>query len=141
VLFVLFLGSAFISGLMAPAMLVTFNSMFADVADELEFREGVRQEGIIYSARSFAAKAAGGLATIIGGLALDFISFPKGAEAGEILPETIYYLGLIAGPPALIIGLSSMSFFIFYELSRERMHDIGEVLALRKEGSQIEDRR
>jgi GPH family glycoside/pentoside/hexuronide:cation symporter len=140
-LFVLFLGSAFISGLMAPAMLVTFNSMFADVADELEFREGVRQEGIIYSARSFAAKAAGGLATIIGGLALDFISFPKGAAVGQILPETIYYLGLIAGPPALIIGLSSMSFFIFYELSRERMHDIGEVLALRKQGSQIEDRR
>ena len=44
----------------------------------------------------------------------------------------IYYLGLIAGPPALIVGLSSMSFFIFYELSRERMHDIGEVLALRE---------
>lgn len=68
VLFVLFLCSSFISGLLAPAMLVTFNSMFADVADELELREGARQEGIIYSARSFVAKAAGSLATILGGI-------------------------------------------------------------------------
>ena len=113
-------------------MLITFNSMFADVADELDFLKGVRQEGIIYSARSFAAKAAGGLATIIGGLALDLISFPKGAQVGDIDPETVYYLGLIAGPPALIIGLSSMTFFVFYELSRERMQDIGEALAHRR---------
>lgn len=131
-LFALLLASAFLSGLMAPAMLITFNSMFADVADELEFREGVRQEGIIYSARSFSAKAAVGLATIVGGLALDLISFPKGAEVGEIASETIYHLGLIAAPPALIIGLSSMTFFIFYELSRERMGHIADVLSDRR---------
>ncbi len=131
VLFALFLFSSFISGLIAPAMLVTFNSMFADVADELEFREGVRQEGIIYSARSFSAKAASGLATILGGVALDLIAFPKGAEVGTIAPETIHLLGLIAGPPTLLIGLSSMSFFVFYRLSRERMSEIAAVLAER----------
>jgi GPH family glycoside/pentoside/hexuronide:cation symporter len=136
VLFVLFLCSSFVSGLLAPAMLVTFNSMFADVADELELREGVRQEGIIYSARSFAAKAAGSLATIIGGVALDLINFPKGAEVGDIAPETIYYLGLIAGPPAMIIGLAGLSFYLFYELSRERMEEIAEVLLHRREESQ-----
>lgn len=132
-LFVLFLCSSFFSGLLAPAMLVTFNSMFADVADELEFREGVRQEGIIYSARSFVAKAAGSLATIIGGIALDLISFPKGAEVGEIAPETIYHLGLIAGPPAMIIGLGGLSFYIWYELSRARMEEIADVLAHRRQ--------
>ena len=132
-LFALFLCSSFFSGLLAPAMLVTFNSMFADVADELEFREGVRQEGIIYSARSFVAKAAGSLATIIGGIALDLISFPRGAAVGEIAPETIYHLGLIAGPPAMIIGLSGLSFYLWYELSRERMQEIAEVLARRRE--------
>ena len=132
-LFALFLCSSFFSGLLAPAMLVTFNSMFADVADELEFREGVRQEGIIYSARSFVAKAAGSLATIIGGIALDLISFPKGAAVGEIAPETIYHLGLIAGPPAMIVGLSGLSFYLWYELSRERMQEIAEVLARRRE--------
>jgi Na+/melibiose symporter-like transporter len=133
VLFVLFLASAFISGLLAPAMLVTFNSMFADIADELELREGVRQEGIIFSARSFVSKAAVGLATILGGLALDLISFPKGAQVGEIAPDTIYYLGLIAGPPAMILGISSMAFYIFYDLSRERMEEIAEILAGRRE--------
>jgi GPH family glycoside/pentoside/hexuronide:cation symporter len=134
-LFVLFLCSAFMSGLLAPAMLVTFNSMFADIADELELRKGARQEGIIYSARSFVSKAAAGLATILGGLALDLISFPKGAEVGAIAPDTIYYLGLIAGPPAMIIGLGGLSFYFFYDLSRERMEEIAEILASRREES------
>ena len=129
----LFLCSAFISGLIAPAMLVTFNSMFADVADELEFRAGVRQEGIIYSARSFSGKAAGGLATILGGMALDLISFPKGAAVGEIASETIYLLGLVAAPPAMAIGLASLTFFVFYELSRDRMQEIAVALQQRKQ--------
>jgi GPH family glycoside/pentoside/hexuronide:cation symporter len=98
-------------------------------------REGVRQEGIIYSARSFAAKAAGSLATIIGGIALDLINFPKGAEVGAIAPETIYHLGLIAGPPAMIIGLSGLSFYYFYELSRERMEEITVILKERGENA------
>lgn len=141
VLFVLFLCSSFVSGLVAPAMLVTFNSMFADVADELELREGVRQEGIIYSARSFVAKAAGSLATIIGGVALDLINFPKGAEVGDIAPETIYHLGLIAGPPAMIVGLAGLSFYLFYDLSRERMEEIAEVLSQRREDSEVGEHR
>lgn len=138
-LFVLFLGVSFASGLLAPAMLVTFNSMFADIADELELREGVRQEGIIYSARSFAAKAAGSLATIIGGIALDLINFPKGAQVGEIAPETVYLLGLIAGPPAMIVGLSSLWFYYFYELSRERMEEITHILEERRASASHSD--
>jgi Na+/melibiose symporter-like transporter len=133
-LFVLFLIMSFVTGLMAPAMLVTFNSMFADVADELEYREGVRQEGIIFSARSFSSKAAGGLATILGGVALDLIAFPKGAEVGAISQETIYHLGFIAAVPALIIGLLSLGFYFRYELSRSRMEAIGEALAQRRDG-------
>ena len=70
---------------------------------------------------------------VIGGIALDLISFPRGAAVGEIAPETIYHLGLIAGPPAMIIGLSGLSFYIWYELSRERMQEIAEVLARRRE--------
>ena len=137
-LFVLFLCSSFLSGLMSPAMLVNFNSMFADVADELEFKAGVRQEGIIYSARSFCSKTAGGLATILGGVALDLIGFPRGAEVGSIDPEMIYHLGLIAGPPVMAIGIASMSFFLFYELSRERMTEIGEVLTQRRGMADVE---
>ena len=131
-LFVFFLCSAFVSGLISPAMLVNFNSMFADVADELEFRAGVRQEGVIYAARSFCAKAAGGLAAILGGVALDLIAFPRGAEVTEIAAETVRHLGLVAGPPVLVIGVASTTFFFFYELSRERMAEIGEALARRR---------
>ena len=44
-------------------------SMFADVSDEQELITGERQEGIIFSARSFAFKAGGSLASGGGGAA------------------------------------------------------------------------
>lgn len=55
------------TGLITPALMITFNSMFADVADELELCTGGRQQGFIFSARSFGFKASGALATVAGG--------------------------------------------------------------------------
>ena len=49
----------FVSGLAGPAIMITLNSMFADISDEQELLTGERQEGIIFSARSFAFKAGG----------------------------------------------------------------------------------
>jgi Na+/melibiose symporter-like transporter len=79
------------------------------------------------------------LATIIGGIALDLINFPKGAQVGEIAPETVYLLGLIAGPPAMIVGLSSLWFYYFYELSRERMEEITHILEERRASASHSD--
>ena len=60
-----------------PAIFVTINSMFADISNELELATGERQEGIIFSAKAFAHKAANAQGTVVGGLALDAIAFPK----------------------------------------------------------------
>ncbi|MBT4160944.1 MAG: MFS transporter [Gammaproteobacteria bacterium] len=132
ILFYLLLTVAFIAGLISPALMINFNSMFADVADELDLLTGNRQEGIIFSARSFSLKASGAIATMIAGIALDLIGFPKGAAAGTVPPDIVYRLGLVAGPTTIVLGLANLSFFIAYRLDRKRMEEVKQALNARR---------
>jgi Na+/melibiose symporter-like transporter len=126
------LGLAFVTGLTTPALLITFNSMFADIADELELRTGGRQEGIIFSARSFGFKASAAMATVLGGIALDLIGFPRAAEVGEVSPEIVFRLGLVAAPATIVIGMLNLMFFTAYRLDRERVTEIQAELVKRR---------
>jgi GPH family glycoside/pentoside/hexuronide:cation symporter len=112
--------------------MITLNSMFADISDEQELLTGERQEGIIFSARSFAFKAGGALATILGGIGLDLIEFPRGAEPGAVSEGVLFNLGIIAGPATSIIGLAVLSFYIGYRLDRTRIAEIQLELADRR---------
>lgn len=132
-LLALLLAFVFIGGLAGPAVIVTLNSMFADISDEQELITGERQEGIIFSARSFAFKAAGALASVLGGIALDLISFPRGAAPGDVPADTLFQLGLVAGPLTSIFGLINLSFYLGYRLNRARIVEIQAELAERRE--------
>jgi Na+/melibiose symporter-like transporter len=112
--------------------MITLNSMFADISDEQELLTGERQEGIIFSARSFAFKAGGAFATILGGIGLDLIEFPRGAAPGEVSAEVLFNLGIIAGPATSIIGLAILAFYIGYRLDRTRIAEIQLELAARR---------
>jgi GPH family glycoside/pentoside/hexuronide:cation symporter len=116
----------------APLIYITINSMFADITDELELATGERQEGVIYSARAFAGKAAVALGTVIGGLALDFIAFPKNAVPGEVHPDVIFNLGLFQGPATSIFSLLALLLFFNYALSREKHVEIVQELERRR---------
>lgn len=116
----------------APLIFITINSMFADITDELELATGERQEGVIYSARAFAGKAAVALGTVIGGFALDFIAFPKNAVPGEVDPSVIFNLGLFQGPVTSIFSLFALLLFFNYALSREKHVEIVQELERRR---------
>ena len=131
-LFYVLLACSFVTGLVAPAIMITFNSMFADIADELELRTGGRQEGIIFSARSFGFKAAAALATILGGIVLDLVGFPKGAEAGTVSADILFRLGIVAAPATIIIGLANLLFFAAYRLNRAKLAEIKAELNQRR---------
>jgi len=126
----LLIGQAFLAAILVPVIYITINSMFADISDELELSTGRRQEGIIYSARAFAGKAANALGTIVGGLALDFIAFPKNAEPGTVDADVIFNLGLVQGPLTSVFSLSGLVLYLGYRLSRSRHREI--VVALEK---------
>lgn len=131
-LLALLLAFVFIGGLAGPAVLVTLNSMFADIADEQELLTGERQEGIIFSAQSFAFKAAGALASVLGGVGLQLISFPRGAAPGEVPEDTLFLLGLVAGPLTSVFGLLNLMFYMGYRLNRTRVEEIQRELTLRR---------
>ena len=134
-LLMLLLTFLFLAGCCSPAVLITVNAMFADVADEQELLTGERQEGVIFSARSFAFKAGASLASVFAGMTLDFIEFPRGAPPGEVAADVVYRLGLVAGPITSVIGLAILLFYLSYRLDRQRIAEIQDELNARRQAS------
>ena len=116
-----------IQGLILQLAFVAFGSMMADVADEHEYETGVRQEGIFFGAVSFSAKATSGFGTFLGGLGLDLIDWPRGAEiqtAADVPAETLIQLGLFYGPIVAGFSIVSMWCYTHYRLTRQRHAEI-----------------
>ena len=129
------IASSCLGGFVGPVIYITINSMFADITDELELTTGERQEGIVYSARAFAGKAAVALGTVVGGVALDVIAFPKNAVPGTVDPDIIFNLGLFQGPITSVFTLGGLTLYLGYKLSRSRHKEIVSELTRRKEES------
>lgn len=107
---------------------ISMMSALADVADEQELATHRRQEGILFAARSFFRKASSGFGHLLGGIAIDWIEFPVGAEPGTVDADTLIKLGLIDGPIAVIPGIFAIYFCMQYHLDRERHDEIQAVL-------------
>jgi GPH family glycoside/pentoside/hexuronide:cation symporter len=112
-------------------LLISVMSALADIADEQELRTGRRQEGIFYAARSFFAKASSGLGHLLAGISIDVIGFPVGAEPGTVPAETVFNLGLVDGPFAVIPGIIAIFFYVRYTLTRARHAEIQAELQAR----------
>lgn len=129
----------FLAGVAGPIILITINSMFADIADEQELKTRERQEGIIYSARAFVLKATSALGGVFGGIGIDLISFPEKAEPGTVDPDVIFNLGLIAGPVTSIFTFASLVLYIGYKLDYGRVMEIQAELEVRREQATASD--
>jgi len=110
---------------------ISVMSALADIADEHELNTGIRQEGVFYAARAFFSKTSNGIGHVIAGVALDFIAFPKNAVPGAIPEDTIFNLGLVDGPFAMIWGLIAVFFYARYKITKESHTKIKEQLAIR----------
>lgn len=116
-------------------LLISVMSSLADIADEQEITTGRRQEGIFYAARSFFAKASSGLGHLLAGMAIDLIHFPVGATPGTVPAATVFKLGLIDGPIAIIPGGLAIIFYLRFNLTRSRHAEIQAELTARHANS------
>jgi Na+/melibiose symporter-like transporter len=112
-----------------------FGSAIADVADENELRTGQRQEGIFFATSSFSGKFASGVGSLLAGLALAAIDWPRGAHirsASDVPPEQILQLGIVYGP--VVLGFSVVTYWCYshYSLTRDRHAEILAELARRR---------
>jgi Na+/melibiose symporter-like transporter len=113
-----------------------FGSAIADVADQNELQTGRRQEGVFFATSSFSGKFASGIGSLIAGVALDLIRWPRGANirtAADVPPEQIVHLGIVYGP--FVVGFSVVTYWCYshYRLSREKHAEILAELARRRE--------
>jgi Na+/melibiose symporter-like transporter len=129
VFMIIFLGS--IASASGSILHISVMSALADIADEHELNTGIRQEGVFYAARSFFSKTSNGIGHVIAGVALDFIAFPANAVPGKIPEETLFNLGLIDGPFAMIWGLIAVFFYARYKITKESHAEIQKKLLLK----------
>ena len=132
----------FVQGLIVQQALTAFGSMMADVADEHDHATGTRQEGIFFGAIAFSHKATSGFGTLIGGLGLDIIGWPRGTgiqSAADVPAETIVHLGLLYGPVVAGFSVISVWCYLHYDLTRARHAEILRELNLRRRATPVRD--
>jgi GPH family glycoside/pentoside/hexuronide:cation symporter len=117
-------------GICLPVILASFNSMFADIADEIELETGDRNQGAIYGARSFANKVVAALGVLMAGIVLDLIEFPTAAVAGTVNAETLWWLGVAQGPATSVLSICGVLFYLRYRIDRKRHQEIMREIAL-----------
>ncbi|MEE9278924.1 MAG: MFS transporter [Myxococcota bacterium] len=129
----IFLAASTVGALSAPIIGATANSMLADIADEHELDTGIRREGVLYSVRAFSAKATAAFGTLFGGVLLSLIEFPENATRGLVPAETVWNLGLIAGPATSIFSLAALGFYLRYRINYRRHGEIVAELERRRQ--------
>ena len=97
---------------------ISVMSALADIADQNELKHGIRQEGMLYSTRAFAAKMDQAIGAALAGFVITFIQFPAKAKPGEIPAEVMHNLALWDGVLAAVPGLIAMIFYAKYNINR-----------------------
>ena len=116
---------------------IGFQSMMADAADQHEYLFGARREATFLSGLTLSVKSATGLGSLIGGVALDAIHFPRDIASRGLHPHlplaVINGLGWVAGPlPAAFTVFSALALF-GYKLNNEKYQAIQKALAERRQ--------
>jgi len=98
---------------------ISVMSALADITDEHELHTGRRQEGIFYSARTFFSKMTNGVGHVVAGIALDvYITLPSGAVPGQVPADTLFRLGVVDGPFAMVWGFVGAALYAGYRIDR-----------------------
>ena len=114
-------------GVSVGQLVVGIGSALADIADENELVTGKRQEGVFFGASAFANKGSAGLGIIVAGILLEAIDWPAGQavkEVSDVSADTIFWLGITAGPMISLIVFPAVACLRGYDLDRSRLADI-----------------
>ena len=112
-------------------MTTTIYSALADIADENELKFGMRQEGVLYSTRTFFARVDQALGTAVAGWVLTVIAFPVKAIPGQV-DDTV--LRALAGIFVLstMPGLIATIFYAMLRVTRQTYDATQVALAARR---------
>lgn len=105
-------------------------AMITDVIDDAEVKNGVREDGTIYSVYSFARKLGQALSAGLTGSLLTMIGYSNATAFDPEVTERIFKLSCIAP----IIGFTLVAVFlvVIYPLNKKRVEENVAVLAARR---------
>lgn len=113
----LLFASAVIRGIGGAPFAGTFFAMLADTIEYGEWKTGVRNEGLVYSAGSFGTKAGTGFGTAVLGWSLTLGGYVGGQEViSDSASSTIVFL--FVWLPIIVYGLLGVM-LSFYKLDKE----------------------
>ena len=98
-------------------MTTTVYSALADIADENELKYGIRQEGVLYSTRTFFQRIDQALGTALAGWVLAAIAFPAKATPGAVDADVLSNLAL-ATILSTLPGLLGAASYAFLRVTR-----------------------
>jgi Na+/melibiose symporter-like transporter len=111
-------GLLLVNMTIAATGFVSAGSMMADVAEQHVLNSGKAQQGIFFSAMSFAGKLASGIGHFVAGVGLDWIAFPFESKPSEVGAVAIQSLGLL-NISAVVITLVAIWVFRYYRIDRD----------------------
>jgi Na+/melibiose symporter-like transporter len=88
------------------------------------------------AALSFSAKAISGVGTLLGGLILTLIAFPKNVAPADVPAESIARLGVVVGIAVPLLYLVPIALITRYRITRERHAEIRAALDARRSGAE-----
>ena len=112
----------------AIIVFATLSSMLMDLVEDIQLKTGRREEGVLFSARSFADKAVSGFGLTFAGIILSLISFPESSEIREqlngVVPDQVLADLAIWYVPICIVAFgSALSLVAGYSLTRDEHED------------------
>lgn len=107
-------------------------AMIADVTDEHELRTGQRQEGLLFSAYTFASKASSGLGLLVAGAALRLSGVPKGASGTLDDPNAALRLVFIQVSIIALLALATAASVRGFRLDRNAHQQVRQALEERQ---------
>ena len=105
-------------------------AMITDVIDDAEVKNGVREDGTIYSVYSFAMKLGQALSAGLKGSLLTMISYSNATAFDPEVTERIFMLSCIA--PIIGFTLVAVFLIVIYPLNKKRVEENVAVLAARR---------
>lgn len=111
---------------------VNLHSIMADIADENELQTGRRQEGVFFSASTFALKFVMGFGYMVAGPLLDFVGLEPGVAPGEASESALFGIGIVIGPIMTAFLLIPWWMAARLNVSREKLNEVQASLALRQ---------
>lgn len=134
--------TTFVVGIGTGLIFIAYPSMMADAAEEHEHLYGARREGLFFSGLGFSGKAAAGMGTLLGGLALDALQFPRevGRQVDAVVAEDVLrHLTLAWGVLPAVLAVLGFVVFAPYAITRVRHERIAVALRAKRVAEAAED--